>query len=81
MSPWLSLMIIVLVAVALFADNRRNSIDELPDVAGHDELPSTAFDSALRPNVRAVHENGHHPTSVPRPLPARRAGRSARKPR
>lgn len=75
MPTWLTLMIIVLVAVALFADLRRNSVD---DVAGADELPKMRPDLMLRPNVRDVLENGHR-GAVPRPLNVRRSGQDVRK--
>jgi len=78
MPTWLSLMIIVLVSVALFADHRRNGVDELSDVAAHEGLANAASDPPLRPNVRDGRQNGH-PGSVPRPLPARRAGQDVRK--
>ena len=78
MPAWLTLMIIVLVSLAFFADFRRTSADEIPDLTGRDELPGTASGALLRPNVRDTSQNGH-PASVPRPLPARRAGRDVRK--
>ncbi len=78
MPNWLTLMIIVLVGVALFADLRRHQADELDDVAGRDELSTTTPDLLLRPNVRDVLENGHRGT-VPRPLSVRRAGQDVRK--
>jgi len=78
MPAWLSLMIIVLVSVTLFADHRRNSVAELADVAEHEELPNAVPDTLLRPNVRDGSQNGH-PGSVPRPLPVRRTGRDVRK--
>ena len=71
-------MIIVLVSVALFADHRRNSVEELTDVAGHEALPTAAPDQLLRPNVRDGAQNGH-PGTVPRPLTVRRAGQDVRK--
>jgi hypothetical protein len=74
MPNWLTLMIIVLVGVALFADLRRNDAD----VVGSEELPKTTPDQLLRPNVRDVLENGHRGT-VPRPLSVRRAGQDVRK--
>jgi hypothetical protein len=74
MPNWLTLMIIVLVGVALFADLRRNDAD----VVGSEELPKTTPDQLLRPNVRDVLENGHRGT-VPRPLSVRRTGQDARK--
>ncbi|MCI0634071.1 MAG: hypothetical protein L0206_09185 [Actinobacteria bacterium] len=73
MSSWLTLMIIVLVGVALFADLRRNDTEPLTE-----ELPKTTPDLLLRPNVRDVLENGHRGT-VPRPLSVRRAGQDVRK--
>ncbi|MGH3137569.1 MAG: hypothetical protein ACRDPV_13875 [Gaiellaceae bacterium] len=78
MSPWLTLIIIVLVSVAIFADHRRNSVDEFTDVSGHEEIPGTASDSLVRPNVRDGLQNGH-PGSIPRPLSTRRAGQDVRK--
>ena len=78
MPNWLTLMIIVFVGVALFADLRRHQADELGEVAGRDELSTTTPDLLLRPNVRDVLENGHRGT-VPRPLSVRRAGQDARK--
>lgn len=78
MPSWLTLMIIVLVALALFADLRRSSAEELTDVAGREKLPRTTPDLLLRPNVRDVLENGHRGT-VPRPLPVPRAGQDVRK--
>jgi hypothetical protein len=74
MPNWLTLMIIVLVGVALFADLRRNDAD----VVGSEELPKTTPNQPLRPNVRDVLENGHRGT-VPRPLSVRRAGQDVRK--
>lgn len=79
MPSWLMLMLIVLVGVALFADHRRNSAEELTDVAGRDDLPNVAQDT-LRPNVRDVVQNGHRGT-VPRPHSVRRAGQDVRKQR
>ena len=77
MPTWLSLMIIVLVSVALFADHRRNRVDEPVDepvaVSWDDELPYAASDPLFRPKVRGGSQNGH-PGSIARPLPARRAG-------
>jgi hypothetical protein len=78
MPNWLTLMIIVLVGVALFADLRRNEADELADVVGSDERPKTTPDLPLRPNVRDVLENGHRGT-VPRPRSVRRTGQDVRK--
>jgi hypothetical protein len=78
MPNWLTLMIIVLVGVALFADLRRSDGGELADAAGREELPKTTPDPLLRPNVRDVLENGHRGT-VPRPLSVRRAGQDVRK--
>lgn len=78
MPTWLSLMIIVLVSVALFADLRRNRVEELTDVAGHDALPKAGPDPLLRPNVRDLGQNGHQGT-VPRPLSVRRSGQDVRK--
>jgi hypothetical protein len=76
MPNWLTLMIIVLVGVALFADLRRNEADELADVVGSDKKATP--DLLLRPNVRDVLENGHRGT-VPRPRSVRRAGQDVRK--
>lgn len=78
MSPWLSLMIMVLVSVALFADHRRNRVDKSADWSWHEEHPEPVSDPLFRPNVRHVRQNGH-PGSVPRPLAVRRAGQDARK--
>jgi len=78
MPSWLTLMIIVLVGVALFADLRRNDADELADVVGRKELPTITPDPLVRPNVRDVLENGHRGT-VPRPLYPRRVGQDVRK--
>ena len=78
MPSWLTLMIIVLVGVALFADLRRNDADELADVVGRKEHPRITPDPLVRPNVRDVRENGHRGT-VPRPLSTRRAGQDVRK--
>jgi len=78
MPTWLSLMIIVLVSVALFADHRRNRVDEPVDVSWDDEFPNAASDPLFRPNVRDGSQNGH-PGSIARPLPARRAAPDVRK--
>lgn len=78
MPSWLILMIIVFVAVALFADLRRSDADELADVAGREKLPKSMQNPLVRPNVRDVLENGHRGT-VPRPLSVRRAGQDVRK--
>lgn len=78
MPSWLILMIIVFVAVALFADLRRSDADELTDVAGREKLPKSMQNPLVRPNVRDVLENGHRGT-VPRPLSVRRAGQDVRK--
>ena len=78
MPAWLTVMIIVLVSLGLFADLRRNSGDEIADLTGRDEVPGPASGVLLRPNVRDTSQNGH-PASVPRPLPARRAGQDVRK--
>lgn len=78
MPNWLTLMIIVLVGVALFADLRRSKADELVDVVGRNEFPKTTPDTLLRPNVRDVLEHGHRGT-VPRPRSTRRAGQDIRK--
>ena len=78
MPNWLTLMIIVLVGVALFADLRRNDAADLADVVGSDESPKTTPDQLLRPNVRDVLENGHRGT-VRGPLSVRRAGQDVRK--
>ena len=77
MPSWLTLMIIVLVGVALFADLRRSGADELADV-GREELPRTTPDPLLRPNVRDVLENGHR-GAVPRQVNVRRSGQDVRK--
>ena len=74
MPTWLSLMVIVLVSVALFADHRRNRVAKPADLAWHEELPELVSDPLFRPNVRGGRQNGH-PGSIARPLPARRAGR------
>jgi hypothetical protein len=71
------LMLIVLVGVALFADLRRHSAEELTDMAGTDEFPGMTQD-ALRPNVRDVVQDNHRGT-VPRPLSVRRSGQDVRK--
>jgi hypothetical protein len=71
-------MIIVLVSVALFADHRRNSVDDYADVARNEDLTNAVPDSLLRPNVRDGTQNGH-PGGVHRPLPVRRVGRDVRK--
>ena len=78
MPTWLSLMIIVLVSVALFADHRRNRVDEPVDLSWDDEFPYAASDPLFRPNVRDGSQNGH-PGSIARPLPARRAAPDVRK--
>jgi len=78
MPTWLSLMIIVLVSVALFADHRRNSVDDFADVASEPDVTTALPDSLLRPNVRDGAQNGH-PGTVHRPLPVRRADRDVRK--
>jgi hypothetical protein len=80
MPAWLTLMIIVLVAIALFADHRRSSLEDMSHTAGHEKLPSPTPDSLIRPNVRDGNQNGH-PASVPRPLTSRRAARGVRKQR
>lgn len=78
MPTWLSLIIIVLVSVALFADHRRNTIVDHADVAWNEDTAKAVPDPLLRPNVRDGHQNGH-PGTVHRPLPVRRAGRDVRK--
>ena len=78
MPTWLSLMIIVLVSVALFADHRRNSVADHADAAWNEDFATAVPDSLFRPNVRDGRQNGH-PGSVSRPLPVRRAGRDVRK--
>lgn len=78
MPTWLSLMIIVLVSVALFADHRRNSAGDHSDIAWNGETTTAVSDPVLRPNVRTGSQNGH-PGGVRRPLPVRRAGRDVRK--
>jgi hypothetical protein len=77
MPTWLSLMIIVLVSVALFADHRRNRVERSPDMTWDDEFPIAALDPLFRPNVRGGSLNGH-PAGVARPFP-RRAGQDVRK--
>jgi hypothetical protein len=78
MPAWLTLMIIVLVSLAVFADLRRSDTDDASAASEHEEL-STAPGAVLRPNVRDTTHNGH-PSGVPRPLPAaRRTGRDVRK--
>jgi hypothetical protein len=72
------LIMIVLVAVALSLDLRRNSAEELTDGARRDELPRRTPDLQVRPNVRDVLENGHR-GAVPRPLNVRRSGQDVRK--
>lgn len=78
MPPWLSLMIIVLVAVALFADHLRTRVDASSGGSWYDEISSAPIDELLRPNVRDGRQNGHL-GSVPRPLSVRRAGQGVRK--
>ena len=48
MPSWLTLMIIVLVGVALFADLRRNDADELADVVGRRGTPDDHADPLVR---------------------------------
>lgn len=78
MPTWLMLMMIVLLAVALSLDLRRNSAEELTEAAGYDEFPTATPDPQARPNVRDVLENGHR-GAVPRPLNVRRSGQDVRK--
>jgi len=77
MPTWLSLMIIVLVSVALFADHRRNSADDYADITSNRDVTNAVPDPPLRPNVRDGRQNGH-PGGVHRPRPVRRAGRDVR---
>jgi hypothetical protein len=73
------LLMIVLVAIALSLDLRRNSAEELTDLTGQDEGGTAAApDHPIRPNVRDVLENGHR-GAVPRPLNVRRSGQDVRK--
>ncbi|MGH3066870.1 MAG: hypothetical protein ACRDOF_11295 [Gaiellaceae bacterium] len=78
MHPWLSLTIIVLVAVALFADHRRSSADARSGRSWFDDISRAPIDELLRPNVRDGRYNGHV-GSVPRPLAARRGATGVRK--
>jgi hypothetical protein len=78
MPTWLTFIMIVLVAVALSLDLRRNSGEELTDAAGHDGRPTATPDLLVRPNVRDVLENGHR-GAVPRPPNVRRSGQDVRK--
>ena len=78
MPAWLSLMIIVLVAVALFADHLRTRVDAGSGRSWYDDVSSAPIDELLRPNVRDGRQNGHV-GSVPRPLVAQRAGTRVRK--
>jgi hypothetical protein len=78
MPTWLMFIMVVLVAVALSLDLRRNSAEELTEAAGHDELPTATPDLQVRPNVRDVLENGHR-GALPRTLNVRRSGQDVRK--
>ena len=82
MPTWLILTMIVLAAIALSLDLRRNSAEELTDAAGKDDAKVTP-NQPIRPNVRDVLENGHrgngHRGAVPRPLNVRRSGQDVRK--
>jgi hypothetical protein len=69
---------IVLVAIALSLDLRRNSAEEMTDVTGEDEGAKATPNEPIRPNVRDVLENGHR-GAVPRPLNVRRSGRDVKK--
>ncbi len=77
MAPWLSLMIIVLVAVALFADHLRTRGEAGSGRSWFDDVSSAPIDE-LRPNVRDGRYNGHV-GSVPRPLASRRGATDVRK--
>lgn len=78
MPTWLMFMMILLVAIALSLDLRRNSAEELTDVTGKDDAAKATPDQPIRPNVRDVLENGHR-GAVPRPLNVRRSGQDVRK--
>jgi len=78
MAPWLSLMIIVLVAIAVFADHRRSTADALSGRSWYDDTSNAPIHELLRPNVIDGRYNGHV-GSVPRPLAARRSGARTRK--
>jgi hypothetical protein len=78
MPTWLIFMMIVLAAIALSLDLRRNSAEELTGTAGKDEGAKATPTQPIRPNVRDVLENGHR-GAVPRPLNVRRSGQDVRK--
>lgn len=72
MPNWLSLLIIVLVSVAVFADLRRPSVEKPADLAGDKDLNATPDH---RGDVRGVGPYGRPASMRPsRGIPARRAG-------
>ena len=71
MPNWLSLLIIVLVSVAVFADLRRHSVEKPADLTGHKDLNATPDH---RGDVRGVGRYGRPAGMRPsRSLPVRKA--------
>jgi hypothetical protein len=75
MSDWLTLAIIVLVSVAVFADHRRNVSAETTDVGEPDGGWVRPSEPIVRPNVRSARHSGSTP--LPRWPVSRRSGRRA----
>jgi len=81
MSTWLSLVIIVLVSVALFADLRRTGSEEHADFGGPEKLVHPTWEPPLPDDGRDLRQYGR-PGSVRRSRslrPAPRTGRNVAK--
>ena len=65
MSTWLTVTVIVLISIALFADLRRESAQAPSDVLDRDDTRTPAPEPLVRPNVRDPRLDGH-PALTPR---------------